>query len=119
MLLKKNIYEASSSTTMKRLLRRTLHRSVTIFNNVRQSTLSLSKGSVPRSVILLSKAWQFILSLSKDRTLHRSVTIFNNVRQSTLSSVYPELAEGSKGSVHRSVIPLGSSRSSKLTYNDE
>jgi dienelactone hydrolase len=51
MLLKKNIFEAGSRTTIRRLLPRSVH----------------------RSVILLSKAWQFILSLPKDRTLHRSV----------------------------------------------
>jgi outer membrane protein, multidrug efflux system len=38
--------------------------------------LSLPR-SVHRPVTLLSKAWQFILSLSKDRTLVRSVILFN------------------------------------------
>ena len=75
MLLKKNIYEAGSHITMKRLLRRTLHRSVTIFNNVRQSTLSVSKGSVHRSVILWSIAWQLV-NLSNYPELSRRIAHF-------------------------------------------
>src|SRR5687767_12512981 len=54
MLLRENIYAVNTITTSRLLLPR----------------------SVPRSVILLGKAWQFILSLSKDRTLVRLVILF-------------------------------------------
>jgi hypothetical protein len=52
--------DASFGTSIGLSLRRTLHRSVTIFNIVRQSILSLSKDSVRHSVILLNYAWQIV-----------------------------------------------------------
>ena len=60
----------SFGTTMKLFLRRTLVRSVILLSIVRQPALSLSKGSVHRSVILLNQAWQFILSIVEGSHLY-------------------------------------------------
>lgn len=66
MLVEKNIYDFSNGATMKLLLPR----------------------SVYRPVILLNAAWQFILSLSKDRTFVRLVILFG-----TLSTCIPGRAQ--------------------------